>query len=327
MPAINLGRRQLIATSAAAAAALAVGRGAFAASSYPSQPINFIIPYGPGGSFDSYARKFSVLLQQKLPNKVNVEPINTPGAAGKEAIFQLLQDKPDGYNISMINVPGILISKKGGNLDLTKLTWLANLGRDSYGLAVKKDGPIKTVADFKTLSAKRPVVFSSTGAGSTDYFATKVFAASFGLNVKLVSGYSDSPNSVVAVARGDVDAVVHSLATLKQMEASGLAKILFVFQAKSPIPGIEDATSVGKPDLGEIFQWRPVVAPPALPADITATLSNALVAAVKSPEAASWAAGIQTTLYPLNQQDTLAMIETQRKLIDKWKSALKTDKA
>jgi tripartite-type tricarboxylate transporter receptor subunit TctC len=127
---------------------------------------------------------------------------------------------------------------------------------------------------------------------------------------------------VVAVTRGDVDAVVHSLATLKQLEASGLAKILFVFQEKSPIPGVEDATSINKPDLGQIFQWRPVVGPAGLPPQVVATLSAALVKAASSPDAASWAAGLGTTLYPLDQAQTMAMVKTQRALIDKFSAAL-----
>ncbi len=305
------------ATALAAAGALP----AFA-DSYPSQTINFIIPYGPGGSFDAYGRKFAQLLAAQLTPHVNVEPINTPGAAGKEAIFQLLQDPPDGYNISLINIPGILIAKKAGTINLDRLTWIANLGRDSYGLAVAKNGPISNVADLQKLSAKRQLKFSSTGSGSTDFFATKVFAASLGLNVTLVSGYNDSPNSVVAVARGDVDAVVHSLATLKDMEKSGLAKIIFVFQPKSPIPGVEDATSIGKPDLGNIYQWRPVVGPAALPAPVVSTLSSALVAAAGTADAKTWADTIGTTLDPLDSAETLKMLAVQKALVAKWASVL-----
>jgi len=319
MPDPTIGRRQLLAGATALGAAFAAPAWA---DSYPSQTINFIIPYGPGGSFDAYGRKFAELLAAQLTPRVNVEPINTPGAAGKEAIFQLLQDAPDGYNISLINIPGILIAKKAGTINLDKLTWVANLGRDSYGLAVAKNGPIDNVADLQKLSAKRQLKFSSTGSGSTDFFATKVFAASLGLNVALVSGYNDSPNSVVAVARGDVDAVVHSLATLKDMEKSGLAKIIFVFQPKSPIPGVQDATSIGKPDLGNIYQWRPVVGPSALPAPVVATLSSALVVAAGTADAKSWASTIGTTLYPLGSADTLNMLAEQKALIAKWASVL-----
>jgi tripartite-type tricarboxylate transporter receptor subunit TctC len=127
---------------------------------------------------------------------------------------------------------------------------------------------------------------------------------------------------VIAVTRGDVDAVVHSLTTLKQMQASGLARTLFVFQDKGGMPGVEDASSVGKPDLGQIFQWRPVVAPPGLSADLTARLSKALVSSANTAEAKAWAAKLDTTLYPLDAGQTLKMVEQQSALVAKWNSVL-----
>ncbi|MDE8343254.1 MAG: hypothetical protein POG24_05480, partial [Acidocella sp.] len=75
--------------------------------------INLIIPYGPGGGFDAYGRKFAELMAGYYGNKVNVEPINMPGAAGREAIFNLSHDAPDGYNISLANVPGLFLQKSG----------------------------------------------------------------------------------------------------------------------------------------------------------------------------------------------------------------------
>ncbi len=52
---------------------------------YPSQPSNFLVPYGPGGSIDAYVRKFSELLTESLTPHVNVEPINMPGASGQRS--------------------------------------------------------------------------------------------------------------------------------------------------------------------------------------------------------------------------------------------------
>lgn len=291
------------------------------AAGYPSKTINFMIPYGPGGSFDSYARKFSLFLEGNLPAKVNVEPLNVPGAAGRQAIFQLLQDKPDGYTISMVSVPGILMSQSK-ELQLDKLTWIANLGRDSYCLAVGKDSAIKSVADLQALSTKRTVRFGSSGSGSTDYFATRVFAAALNLNVQMVMGYDESPASVIAVARGDVDCVVHSQATLQQLEKEGLARILFAFQDHTSLPGVEDASSIGQPDLGEIYQWRPVAGPNGMAPDIVTILSNALIAGAQSDEAKTWAAGLETTLFPLDQSGTVKMINAQEALVTKWRSVL-----
>jgi tripartite-type tricarboxylate transporter receptor subunit TctC len=322
-----LNRRAFVGIGVVASAGVLCGKpklaqAAEAAKNFPEHPINFIIPYGPGGTFDTLVREFSKLLPKYLPKSVSVEPLNVPGAAGTEAIFQLYHDRPDGYNISLVNVPGIFMQQANAAFNVDKLTWICNLARDTYGLAVGTKTGVNSIADLQALSKKRQLLFSSTGHGSTDYLATKVLAAALGLNVRLIAGYEGSSSSGVGVARGDVDAVVHSLASLEKMQEAGLVKVIFVYQDKSPIPGVEDATTINQPDLGNIFQWRPVAAPPGLPAGISSILTKSLIAAANSPEAKDWAEKVKVTLDPLDQAQTIAMLQTQEKLVNKWKSVL-----
>jgi len=315
-------RRRLFATAAATVVA-----GSARAADYPRGPISFMVPDSGGGSFDAYVRKFGELTPPFLPNHVDVEPVTAPGAGGQAAAFQLLHDAPDGQTIGMLNIPGLFTNRynpKHSGIDISGLTWVANLGRESYGVAVSATSDIRNVAGLAALGAQRPVAFSSTGFGSTDYFATRVFAAALGLNFKQVIGYTGSSPTMVAVARGDVDAVVHSLATLRAMQSSGLIRIVFAFQPEDAPPGIDNAHSVGKPELAEIYQWRPVAGPPNLPAPILATLSNALVAAARTPAAAAWAQAAGTSLHPLGYQEVQTMIAAQNALVERWKYVLKT---
>ena len=50
------------------------------AQSYPSRPITFVVPYGPGGSTDPVARQYAMQLQKALGVEVNIE--NKPGGSG-----------------------------------------------------------------------------------------------------------------------------------------------------------------------------------------------------------------------------------------------------
>jgi tripartite-type tricarboxylate transporter receptor subunit TctC len=318
----HLSRRRLVQGSAGLAAACLAPHFA-EAGVFPSQTINFIVPDSGGGSFDAYVRKFSELMAPYLKPTVNVEPLTLPGAGGQAAVFNLLHDQPDGYNIGMVNVPGLFTAqynKKHKPLDLSKLSWVANLGRESYGVAVSAKSNIHDIADLKKLSKTRKIAFSSTGFGSTDYFATRVFNNALGLNFRQVLGYTGSSPTMIAVARGDVDAVVHSLATLQALQGSGLIRIIFAFQDQEP--GVENAISIGQPELAEIYQWRPVAAPPGLPDSIVKILSDALTEAAGTKDAAAWAKTAGTTLYPLDHEGTLNMVKTQMALVDQWKSAL-----
>ncbi len=105
---------------------------------------------------------------------------------------------------------------------------------------------------------------------------------------------------------------------------AGLLRPVFVFETASSLPGVEDAGSINQPDLGKFFAWRPVVAPPGVPAEIVAALSGALVTAARSPEALAWSKKVHTTLHPLDQQATLAMLAEQEALVQKYQADLKT---
>jgi len=138
-------RRFLLAAGSAAMLSACSGRGA------RRPDVDFIIPYAPGGGFDSYVRTVLPVFQKQLG--VQVHPDNIDGAAGARAANALYRGKRDGSVISIVNIPGTMILQQQGGLpfDLAQLTWLANMGRDSYGLAVAASSPIKTIDDLRAL--------------------------------------------------------------------------------------------------------------------------------------------------------------------------------
>jgi putative tricarboxylic transport membrane protein len=308
-------RRQVLRFAAAAGAGAWLGMGgrAHAAAAYPLSELNFIVPEGAGGIYDTYAREFARALSESL--HINVEPLNQPGAGGAMAIFELYHDAPDGSNISMIGLPGALLHKSAPGFDINKLTWLATLGRDAFGAAVGAHSPIKSIAELQRLSQQRPVRFSIDGPGSTGYFATKAFVAAFGLRAEYVVGYSGSTPQLLAPARGEVDVNVNTMTSMLKVREAGLIRPIFVMQAQSNLPGVEDTTTANKPQLDQIYEWRAVVAPPGLSPDLTSILSNALFTAAKSPEVITWAKSIDMNLYPLDRQATLQMLKEQESLI------------
>ena len=77
--------QKTILSAAALGAAMALSGGALAAD-FPNKNITFIIPYGPGGGFDTYVRKIAPLIAKHLPNKVNVLPKNVTGAGGRSTV-------------------------------------------------------------------------------------------------------------------------------------------------------------------------------------------------------------------------------------------------
>ncbi len=93
-------RRSVLKFAAAGGAFAATGLAAPAilrAQSYPSQPINMVVPFATGGYNDRLARAFSPFLQETLGQPVNV--VNRPGGNTIIGHQYVLQQPMDGHTI------------------------------------------------------------------------------------------------------------------------------------------------------------------------------------------------------------------------------------
>src|SRR5512141_1380167 len=73
---------------------------AAAQEKYPSRPIEFIVPWGPGGGADQVARKSGKMMEDDL--KVSFPVVNVPGATGNTGMAKLLSGQADGYSLSIM---------------------------------------------------------------------------------------------------------------------------------------------------------------------------------------------------------------------------------
>lgn len=69
------------------------------ASSYPSKPIRFIVPYSAGGGTDITARTIGAKLTEKWGQQVVID--NRSGAGGAIAVEYTANASPDGHTICL----------------------------------------------------------------------------------------------------------------------------------------------------------------------------------------------------------------------------------
>src|SRR5262245_58577435 len=165
---IHVDRRQFVAGSTAAAAALTM-RSAFAQDAYPSHAITFINPFPPGGAADVVARPLTAVLEPILKQPCVIE--TKAGAAGQVGGQVAANAKPDGYTI-LIHIVSI-----SGFAEVDKLFGRQpKFTRDDFiPIARFTEGPMVVVVNdqqaHRTLkelvddAKKRPdqIVFSSSG--------------------------------------------------------------------------------------------------------------------------------------------------------------------
>jgi tripartite-type tricarboxylate transporter receptor subunit TctC len=295
------------------------------AAGFPAKDISFIIPFAPGGGFDGYVRAAIPPMMAALPAGSRVIPVNLDGAGGAKAASQVFHARPDGYTISVLNMPGALILQMlqgGGGYDLQKFSWIGNLGGDPYAICVGKDSPIKSVADLQALSRQRVVKFTSTGPASMGHAATLIATRLLDVRAQIISGYKGTSDYLIAAVRGDGDAAISSLTSMTGLAAGGVIRILATFEAKGSIAGVPDAAGIGQPDLAQLVQLRPVAGPPGMKPEIVKILAGALDAALTNPEMLAWAKTSGANIDRATPEETRAMLKTQTAFISKWHDVL-----
>ena len=288
--------------------ALSFGGPAFA--EWPEKPIRLIVPYSPGGGFDTFARAFAPELEQALGTDIIID--NVPGAGGRRGLQTMLKAKPDGYTITMFNVPGIVIAQVTGKLkavDLNDIAWISSVSKANYSLVLSAKSDIGNLNDLCNLG--RPAKFSATGPGSSSHTAAVVLMETASCPFTLVTGYEGSTEAALAVIRGEVDAMVTGIDSSSKFVVSGDAKIGLTFSADRMFDDVEAAGEIGDPELESLAQIRMFGAPPETPGDIIKKFSDAFEKAANSDRLVVWSQSANRPITFLNSEETAKTIETQ----------------
>ena len=293
-----------------------------ALAEYPADgKITFVIPYSPGGGFDTIVRTFAPALEEAMGT--TVVPENIPGAGGARGGQAVHRADADGYTIGIYNIPGLTVSEITGQdlgFGLGEVTWIANLASERYALAVAGYSEINSVEEL--CAQGRPVKVSDTGTTSTASITTVISFAIMGCEIIDVTGYEGSNDAMIAVMRGDVDATVKPVASLNKYAASGDLKIILTYTNNPVVEGVPTAADIGYPEIAKFTINRVVGAPPGLPADVVAKLEAGFKAAIESDAVTEWANGAGVELDFMGAQDTKAMMDDLSVFYSDYKSLL-----
>lgn len=139
---------------------------AFAQSAFPDKPINYVIPFVPGGESDIAAR-----LQGKVAAKITGKDFvvqNKAGAGGALAWSQLNNMPADGYTIVGSNLPHIILQPLEGQVQY-KTEDIVNVFYFHYtpdALVVSADSPYKTFAELAAAAKANPGKLTIAGSGT-----------------------------------------------------------------------------------------------------------------------------------------------------------------
>jgi len=268
---------------------------AAAQSNFAGKTITIIVGYKPGGGYDATARMLARHLPQHIAGKPTVIVQNMPGGNSIIAANHMYNAaKPDGLTIGTFNrnLPIAQLTKVAGvKFDITKFAWIGSAANETTILAIRDDLPYKNFEELR--QAKDPVVIGSTGPGANTYDFPLLLKDLLGVKFKIVSGYSSSADIMLAVERKEVDGRAGSYSSIKTFIDRKLVRP--VIRARSSDKSLQqlpvDESFAPNPRAKAIMALRsapeqiarPYVLPPATPAEIVKTLSDAFAATIKDP--------------------------------------------
>ncbi|TVM19301.1 tripartite tricarboxylate transporter substrate binding protein [Oceanidesulfovibrio indonesiensis] len=194
----------------ALAFSLVLGLGLVAqAEDYPSEPITYSIPFNPGGQSDLEARRQQPMLEDILGVSVIIQ--YKPGGGGSVGWAELVRAKPNGYFITGINVPHIVLqplARGNAGFETEQIKPIAFFQATPIGLAVLKDSQFQTLEDLVEFAKANPGAITAGGSGtwSGHHIANLQLQEKAGIELTYVPHKGAAP-SVAAFLGGHVQAL------------------------------------------------------------------------------------------------------------------------
>ena len=265
--------------------ALAATGPVLAQEKYPSRPIEFVVPWGPGGGADQLARKIAPALEKEL--KVSLPVINVAGATGQTGLNKMLTSPADGYSISVFIADTLALQMDPATK--WKITDIVPAGvviQQPSAFFVAAGSPLKTWKDVEAEAKKRPLKVAVTGFGSADdlhviYFNQK--------GLKLTSVPFPKPaERYTAILGGHADILYEQLGDVRSFLDGKQMRPIVIFADKR-FPPYKDVPA--SKELGHdiaISQFRAIVMKAGTDQQRVNAVSDALAKAVATSDYKEW---------------------------------------
>lgn len=212
-------------------AVLALACGAVGAQEWkPSQPVEFIVPSGPGGAADQYARAMGKVFEKlNLLNGQTWVPLNKPSGTGVIAL-QALQQKPGNPHVITLLHTGIVISNLAGELKPvpSDFTEVALFLKETMAVTVRADSTMATGTDLVNILKRDPasIRFGYIGHHVLMSLVKPLKAAGVDITKLTLVPFRSSAEALTSLLGGHVDAVPGSTPNLVTMVSSGRVRAL-----------------------------------------------------------------------------------------------------
>ena len=270
-----------------------------AAQTFPSRPIQMLVPYPAGGTTDVMARAMQEPMQKALGQSIIIE--NKSGASGVLAAREVARGKPDGHMLLFIN-SGIVsvtphVQKDAGFDGVKDFAPVALATMAPLFVIVPGNLPVTDLKSYIDWARKQPapLSYATAGVGSFGHLASELFLKSAGLKMTHIPYRGQAPTTN-AVLTGEVALLITSMSSaMRGFIDSGKLKLLAV-TAATPSPQTPGVPPVGSVLPGYVAEtWFGWVTTAGTPPEVLNKLNSEINTILGSKE-------IQDKMTALGQQ-------------------------
>lgn len=260
-----------------------------AQDTYPSKPIQVVLPLQAASASDIAVRIVAERMAELLGQGVVVE--NVSGVGGLIGTNRVAAARPDGYTLAALNnsILTILPHMRKGQTkfdsfsDFVPLRGFANI--PTY-LGVPKDSPFQTVQQVIAHAKAKPgdLNYSTGGPGSPQHLATEMFQHMTGVKLTHVP-YKGATAAAADLAAGRVQVmfISHSLALPYLPPSERIRLIAFAGAERSKAyPALVTVSESGVPGY-DYSSWIALFAVKGTPPEALSKLRSAAAQAMATP--------------------------------------------
>jgi tripartite-type tricarboxylate transporter receptor subunit TctC len=312
--------------SLAACLAVVLCAGA-SAQDWPTRPVTMVVPFAPGGVYDTLGRVYAAALSTILGQQFVVE--NVPGAGGMTGATRVARADPDGYQLLFGG------ESPNAQVQLMHLKPPYDAARDFAPVALVSEQPlILTVrsgipaGDLHAFIAyakanQSKMQYGSPGTGSGSHLTCALFNAALGISVTHIP-YRGLALAMQDLLAGRIDYMCPTITTaMPQLEAHKIqAPAVLGAKRSAAFPDIPTAQEQGIKDF-DANSWNAIFMPKAVPAPIVAKLNAAVIAAMARPEVQARLKQLGASLPPPGERTPQYLQSHVEREIKTWGAAIK----
>lgn len=263
-----------------AAAALPLG---VDAQAYPQKPVQYVIPFAPGGESDVAARLQAQVFKARYGQDMIV--VNKAGAGGALAWSQMNAMPGDGYTLVGVNLPHIVLQplEPGAPFKTEDITPVYFFHYTPDAIVVAADSPFRTFADLVRVAREKPETVSLAGSGTNS--ANHVAQVRLDREMKIRTTYvpfKGTGDLVASVLGGHVSAAM-SYSTLAIQQKEKMRMLAVATEKRLPqFPDVPTFRELGIDWVDGAY--RGVGVPKSTPPAVRKQVSDMMDAINKDPE-------------------------------------------